>query len=111
MSVVVKNRNVGISPHKVRKVCDMIRRKKAEDAIKTLRFLNKKEISIMLTKLINSGLAIAESSAKYDLGNLVISKICVDEGPTVKRFQPRAQGRAFQILKRSSHIILELKEA
>lgn len=111
MSVVVKNRKIGISPYKVRKVCDLIRNKKAQDALKTLRFMDKKEIAIMLTKLINSGLSIAQSTEKYDLNNLIISKISVDQGAMLKRIQPRAQGRAFRILKRTSHVTLELKEA
>lgn len=110
MSVLVHNRRVGISPFKVRKVCDLIRNKKASEALKILRFCEKKEIAIVLSKLINSGLAIASDSSKYDLDNLVLSKLTVDEGATLKRIQPRAQGRAFRIRKRSSHITLELNE-
>lgn len=111
MSIVVKNRNVGIGPRKVRSVCDLIRRKKASDALRTLRFCEKKEIAIMLTKLINSGLDIAANSEKYDLDNLIIDIIKVDEGATLKRVQPRAQGRAFRINKRTSHVTVALKEA
>jgi large subunit ribosomal protein L22 len=111
MSIVVKNNNVGISPFKIRKVVNLIRRKKAEEALKILRFESKKETAIILTKLINSGLAIADEANKYDLDNLIIDVIKVDEGPTLKRIQPRAQGRAFQIKKRTSHITLALKEA
>ena len=111
MSIVVKNRRVGIEPRKVRQVCDLVRNKKASDAMRILRFNDKKEISLMLAKLINSGLAIASDSEKYDIDNLVISKLYADEGPTLKRIQPRAQGRAFRVRKRTSHVILELKEA
>ena len=111
MSIVVKNRRVGIAPTKVRKVCDLIRLKKVADAIKILRFCEKKEISIVLSKLINSGLAIASSSDRYDIDNLIVSTVFVDGGPTLKRIQPRAQGRAFRIRKRTSHITVELKEA
>jgi large subunit ribosomal protein L22 len=111
MSIVVKNRNFGVGPRKVRSVCDLIRRKKASEAMKILRFCGKREISISLTKLINSGLDIAANSEKYDLDNLIINTIAVDEGPTLKRIMPRAQGRAFRINKRSSHITVELKEA
>ena len=64
----------------------------------------------MLTKLINSGLAIAADSEKYDIDNLVISTIFADEGPTLKRIQPRAQGRAFRVRKRTSHVTVEMKE-
>ncbi|MCK5882476.1 MAG: 50S ribosomal protein L22 [Bacteriovoracaceae bacterium] len=111
MAIVIKNRKVGIAPRKVRQVLDLVRNKKASEAIKILRFNDKKEIAIMLTKLINSGLAIASESDKYDIDNLVISQITADDGPTLKRIQPRAQGRAFKIRKRTSHVVVELKEA
>ena len=111
MAITVKNRRVGIAPRKVRQVCDMIRGQKASEALKQLRFCEKKETAIMMTKLINSGLAIATESEKYDIDNLVIDKIYADEGPTLKRIQPRAQGRAFRINKRTSHVTVELKEA
>lgn len=109
--ITVKNNNVNKSARKVRQVCDLIRRKKVEDALKILRFNEKKEIAIMLTKLLNSGLQIASESDKYDLDNLVIETIKVDEGPTLKRIQPRAQGRAFRIRKRTSYVTVALKEA
>jgi large subunit ribosomal protein L22 len=111
MAITVKNSRVGIAPRKVRQVCDLIRNKKASEALKILRFCEKKEIAIVLTKLINSGLAIAADSEKYDLDNLVVGTIFADEGPTLKRIQPRAQGRAFRIRKRTSHITVKLKEA
>ena len=111
MAIVVRNSRVGVAPRKVRQVCDLIRNRKASEAIKILRFNDKKEISLVLAKLINSGLAIASDSDKYDIDNLVISKVFANEGPTLKRIQPRAQGRAFRVRKRTSHITLELKEA
>lgn len=111
MAITVKNNRVGIAPSKVRQVCNLVRNKKASEAIKILRFNEKKEISLMLTKLINSGLAIAAESGKYDIDNLVVGTIFADGGATQKRIQPRAQGRAFRVRKRSSHITVELKEA
>ena len=110
MVVTVKNSGVGIAPRKVRQVCDLIRTKKASEAARLLRFCEKTEIALVLTKLLNSGLTIASESGKVDIDNLVVSKIFADEGPTLKRVQPRAQGRAFRIRKRTSHITLELKE-
>ena len=109
--IVVKNNNVNKSARKVRQVSNLIRRKKVEEALRILRFNDKKEISIMLTKLLNSGLQIATDSEKYDLDNLVVEAIEVDEGPTQKRIQPRAQGRAFRIRKRTSYVKVALKEA
>lgn len=109
--ITVKNNNVNKSARKVRQVCDLIRRKKVEDALRVLRFSDKKEIAIVLTKLLNSGLQIASESDKYDLDNLVIDTIEVNEGPTLKRIQPRAQGRAFRVRKRTSYVNVTLKEA
>lgn len=111
MAIKVKNNNVGIAPRKIRQVCDLVRNKKASEAIKILRFCEKKEIAIVLTKLINSGLAIANESSKYDLDNLVVGTIFTDEGPMLKRIMPRAQGRAYKIRKRTSHVTVVLKEA
>lgn len=111
MAIKVKNNNVGIAPRKIRQVCDLIRNKKASEAIKILRFCEKKEIAIVLTKLINSGLAIANESSKYDLDNMVVGTIFTDEGPMLKRIMPRAQGRAYKIRKRTSHVTVVLKEA
>jgi large subunit ribosomal protein L22 len=111
MTIKVKANRIGIAPRKVRGVIDLIRNKKASEALRILRFCDKKEISIALTKLINSGLAIASESEKYDLDNLVVSKIYADGGQVMKRIQPRAQGRAFRIRKRTSHVTVELNEA
>jgi large subunit ribosomal protein L22 len=109
--IVVKNNNVQTSARKVRQVCDLIRRKKVEEALKVLRFSEKREIALILTKLINSGLSIATESKKYDLDNLVVEMVKVDEGPILKRIMPRAQGRAYRIHKKSSYVTLALKEA
>ncbi len=110
MSIKVKLSNIGVSPRKIRLVCDLIRNKKASEALKILRFNEKKEISIALTKLINSGLAIASNSNKVDIDNLKISSIKADEGAMLKRIMPRAQGRAYKVRKRTSHISLILGE-
>lgn len=109
--ITVKNNNVNKSATKVRQVCNLIRNKKVEEALHILRFNEKKEIAIMLTKLLNSGLQIAAEADKYDLDNLVVDMIQVNEGPTLKRIQPRAQGRAFRIRKRTSYVTVALKEA
>jgi len=111
MAITVKANKVGISPRKVRAVCNLIRDKKASEALHILRYCEKKEIAIMLTKLLNSGLTIASDSEKYDIDNLIVKTLFTDEGPTLKRIQPRAQGRAFKIRKRSSHVTLSLQEA
>jgi len=111
MSITVKNNNVGIAPRKVRQVCDLIRNKKVSEALKILRFCEKKEIAIVVSKLVNSGLAIASQDNKYDLDNLVVGTLYVNEGPMLKRIMPRAQGRAYKVRKRTSHLVVTLKEA
>ncbi len=110
MSIIVEANSLGIAPRKVRRVCDLVRNKRAAEAITILRYCPKKEIALALTKLINSALAIAAGSKKYDLDNLYIGTIYANEGRTLKRIQPRAQGRAFRIRKRSSKVLVELKE-
>ena len=64
----------------------------------------------MVAKMINSAIANAQNVGTVDVDHLVVSEVFVDEGPTMKRFLPRAQGRATPIRKRTSHITVELKE-
>lgn len=108
MSTKVSNNNFGVSAFKVRKVAALIRRKPVSEALDILRFCEKKEIAIALTKLIRSGMAIVESKEQEDPATLVVQALLINEGPTTKRIMPRAQGRAYRIRKRSSHIVLEL---
>ena len=108
--IAVELRRAQVAPIKVRQVCNLVRKKKAREALKILRFCEKKSIAIMLTKLINSALSIASDSDQYDLENLMIHTLYVGQGRTLKRIQPRAQGRAYRIRKRTSHVFLELRE-
>lgn len=109
--ITVKNNSVKKSAFKVRKVADLIRRKPVSEALRTLRFCEKQEIAVMMTKLLNSGLDIASKNDSIDLDNLKVDSIFVNEGPTMKRVQPRAQGRAFRINKRTCYVTVNLKEA
>lgn len=102
-------RTVRIAPRKVRLVVDLIRGKQVGEAIATLR-LTPKAASPVVEKLLNSAIANAEHNYDMDINNLVVSEVFVDEGPTMKRFRPRAQGRASQINKRTSHITIVVKE-
>ncbi len=94
-----------VSPFKVRPVADLIRHKGIDEALTILQFTQKKAAP-MLTKLIESALSNIETSNEldWDIDELVVSQLTVDEGPTLRRFQPRAQGRAFRINKRTCHI-------
>lgn len=102
-------RNVRVSPRKARLVADMIRGKDVASAIKFLGFTNKKTAP-MVAKIVNSAVANAEQAGVNDPDKLYVKTIFVDEGQTMKRFMPRAMGRATKILKRSSHITVVLAE-
>ena len=100
---------VRIAPRKVRLVVDLIRGKKVGDAISILRH-TPKSASPVVEKVINSAVANAEHNYEMNINNLLISEVYVDQGPTLKRFMPRAMGRASSIHKRTSHITVVLTE-
>ncbi len=109
MAVTVKLKYLRIAPRKVRIIADMIRQKTIGEAESQLEFVVKKAAR-PLKKLLDSATASAKNNLHIEKSNLYISKIVVDEGPTLKRHRPRARGRFFQILKRSSHITLTLEQ-
>ena len=92
-----------ISAQKCRLVADSVRGLKVDRALEFLNFTNKKASRLIL-KVLKSAVANAETNNSQDIDDLKIKNILVDEGPTQKRFMPRARGRVNQILKRSSHI-------
>ena len=99
-----------ISPRKARLVADMIRGKEVGLALKELRFTDKK-VAPMLAKIVRSAVANAEQKGVSNPDALYVKTTFVNEGPTVKRFMPRAMGRATKILKRTSHITVVLSES
>lgn len=109
MPAVAKLRHLRIAPRKVRLVVDLIRGKKATEAQTLLKFLPKRA-SLPIAKLLKSALASAKNNLQLDENNLYISKITVDEGPKLKRWQPRARGQAYEIQKKTSHITIILDE-
>ncbi|BDH63657.1 50S ribosomal protein L22 [Ureibacillus massiliensis 4400831 = CIP 108448 = CCUG 49529] len=102
-------RTVRIAPRKVRLVVDLIRGKQVGEAVAILRH-TPKAASPVVEKVLKSAVANAEHNYELDVNNLVVSEIFVDEGPTLKRFRPRAQGRASAINKRTSHITIVVSE-
>jgi large subunit ribosomal protein L22 len=99
-----------MAPRKARLVADLIRGKRSEDALNILTF-TKKAAAKILIKLLKSAIANATQKKKtIDIDRLFVKKITVDQGPTMKRFQPRALGRATMIRKRTSHITIVLDE-
>ena len=98
-----------ISSRKVKIVIDMIRNKPVDVAMGILKN-TPKAASELLIKLLASAIANAENNHNMDVNNLYIAEIFANQGPTLKRVRPRAQGRAFRIRKRTSHITIVLKE-
>ncbi|MEE0265877.1 MAG: 50S ribosomal protein L22 [Acutalibacteraceae bacterium] len=101
---------VRISPRKVKIVLDLIRNKPADLAMAILKHTPKAACE-PLEKLLKSAMANAETNHNMDVSKLYIAECSVSQGPTLKRIRPRAQGRAFRIDKKTSHITLVLKEA
>jgi large subunit ribosomal protein L22 len=99
-----------ITPMKARRVVDMVRGLPVADAQALLQFAPQAASETVL-KVLNSAIANAETTEGLDAGDLVISVAQVDEGPTMKRWRPRAQGRATRINKRTSHITLVVQPA
>tara|TARA_A100001037_G_C14650065_1_gene414109 strand:+ start:17 stop:355 length:339 start_codon:yes stop_codon:yes gene_type:complete len=102
-------KGIKIAPRKVRLVVDLVRGKAVQDALDILKYMNNRSAP-QLAKLIQSAVANARQKATVDVDNLVIQEAFVDEGPMMKRFLPRAQGRATPILKRSSHVTIKVTE-
>jgi large subunit ribosomal protein L22 len=108
MEAKAQARYVRVTPQKARRLVDVIRGKQAQEAVAILRFAPQ-PVAETVRKVVESAVANARvkadrDSVAFDERSLVVAEAFVDEGPTLKRFRPRAQGRAGRILKRTSHI-------
>ncbi len=103
-------KNVRIAPRKVRMVVDTVRGKSVSQAINILAFTQKKAAKSVRMLLRSAVANAAENDGITDVDDLFIDRITVDEGPTLKRFMPRARGRATPMHKRTSHIGIILRE-
>ena len=115
MEAKAQARFVRVTPQKARRVIDLIRGQRAGDAVATLKFAPQ-AAGEPVRKVVESAIANARVKADrageaFDAGSLVVAEAYVDEGPTLKRFRPRAQGRASRILKRTSHITVVVAPA
>jgi large subunit ribosomal protein L22 len=99
---------VRVTPMKARRVIDLIRDMPAQEALSVLKF-SPQAASEPVAKVLASAIANAEHNFSLDPETLIITRAVVDEGPTLKRFRPRAQGRAYRIRKRTSHITIEVE--
>ena len=107
MEARAQARFVRVTPMKARRVVDLIRGLPAADAQAVLRFAPQ-DASDPVGKVLDSAIANATNNHNLDPASLVVAEAYVDEGPTMRRFRPRAQGRAFRIRKRTSHITVVL---
>lgn len=109
MEIIAKLNYYRMAPRKVRLVAGLIRGKKVNEVLAQLAFVSKRSVPDM-AKLLKSAISNAKNNFKIkDEQNLYIKKITVDEGPTLKRYMPRARGRAAMIRKKTSHITVVLE--
>ena len=109
MKVTSTLRYARISPQKTRMIVDMIRGSDVLAAMRLVKFLPQKGAKIV-SKVLDSAVANAENNLGLDIDGLKVSQAYVDEAPTFKRFRARARGRGTRILKRNSHITIELSD-
>lgn len=109
MEASAKLKSVRLSPQKTRLVVDMVRGKAVQEALNILKFSPQRPADIV-AKLVRSAVANAEQKGIEDVDRLFIKAVFVDQGPVLKRFMPRAQGRATKIRKPTSHITVVLDE-
>ncbi len=109
MQVAARLRYARISPQKCRLIADMVRGKPVGEALQTLQFTPKKAAGVV-RKVLESAIANAEHNHGADIDELKVSAVMVDEAPTFKRFRARARGRGARILKRNSHITVQVAD-
>jgi len=102
-------RYIRMSPRKVKVLADLIRNKPVGEAM-TILMLSKRIAREPLMKLLKSAIANAENNHSMDVSKLYVAEIFANPGPVLKRVMPRAQGRAFRINKRTTHITIALRE-
>ena len=107
-------RGVSVTPMKARRVVNLIRGKQATEALAVLQFAPQSAsdpvYKVLASAIANARVKAEKESLPFDERSLVVTTAYVDEGPTMKRFQPRAQGRAFRINKRTSHITVHVSQ-
>ena len=109
MIAKARGQYIRVAPRKARLVIDTIRDKYADEALSMLRF-SPKRAAKTIENVLKSAIANAEQKADINVDNLYVSKATVDGGPALKRYRPAPQGRAVRVLKRTSHITIELDE-
>lgn len=108
MAWSARHKYARISARKVRLVADLIRGRGVQDALNIMKFTPNRA-AVMVSKVLTSAIANA-NEAEANVENLVVDRAFVDEGPTIKRFQPKDRGKALPILKRTSHITIVVEQ-
>ncbi len=108
MAWIAKHKYARISARKVRLIADLIRGRDVQDALNILKFTPNRA-AVMVSKVLNSAIANA-NEAEADVESLFVDRAFVDEGPTIKRWQPKDRGRANPIMKRTSHITVVVEQ-
>lgn len=108
MAYLAKHRFARIAPRKARLVGDMIRGQKVDQALTLLKF-SKQRAAVLIGKVLQSAVANA-SEQEAETRSLVVTRCWVDPGPVMKRFQPKDRGKAYSIMKRTSHLCVEVGE-
>ena len=109
MQIGALHRFARVTPYKARLVADQIRGKPVAQALQILEFSPRRAAQI-LRKVLESAIANAENNQGADIDELRVARVCVDDGPRLKRMRPRAKGRGARILKRTSHISLSVAD-
>lgn len=107
-TVKAQGKYIRQSPYKMRLVLNLIKGLQVQDALNVLTF-TKRKASVEIKQVLESAIANAEANYNLNASELFVSKAIADEGPTLKRFRPRARGRAGRINKRTSHLLIELE--
>jgi len=108
MAFKATHRYARIAPRKARLILDLIRGRDVEDALALLKF-SKKRAAVLVDKVVRSAVANA-GEQEADTGALFVKEAWADPGPTIKRFQPKDRGKAYSIMKRTSHLVVTLDE-
>jgi large subunit ribosomal protein L22 len=102
------HRYARIAPRKARLILDLIRGRQVDDALALLKF-SKKRAAVLVDKVVRSAVANA-GEQEADTGSLYVKEAWADPGPTMKRFMPKDRGKAYNIMKRTSHLVVTLEE-
>ena len=110
MEVKASLKFIRVTPRKAMLIADLVRGKGINEALGILKFSSRKRVANYMSKLLKSAVANADQHGRIDVDTLYVKRLEIGKGPTLKRFRPRAMGRAFGIKKKTCHIYVSLAE-